>query len=369
MFSTLKKSLLNIPGFRTRRKIVVFESDDWGSVRMPSQTAFTRLSDKGVELESSDSFRYNKYDTVESCDDLSALFETLRSFTGSNGRQPVITAFSLVANPDFEKIQKNNFESYHYETVPATFKRYYPSEDVFSLWKHGIDEGIFVPQFHGREHLNVKAWMDALQQEDRETRAAFNEGVWGFNNRHRYGISYQAAFDLQSRSEVDLHRSILSDGLTIFEHLMGYKASVFVPPNGILNENLYSDLMQYGIRYLFSSKMHRVPEGEGKFKTRIHFIGNRSPAGQRFIIRNAFFEPSTGDHNSVSKCMKDIETAFAFRKPAVISTHRVNFIGRHYEKNRKEGLRQLSELLRGISKKWPDVEFLTSHDLGELMNS
>lgn len=33
-------NLLNIPGWRTNRKIVVIESDDWGSIRMPSQEVY-----------------------------------------------------------------------------------------------------------------------------------------------------------------------------------------------------------------------------------------------------------------------------------------------------------------------------------------
>jgi len=36
----LRKNLVNIPGWRTNRKIVVIESDDWGSVRMPSREVY-----------------------------------------------------------------------------------------------------------------------------------------------------------------------------------------------------------------------------------------------------------------------------------------------------------------------------------------
>ena len=36
ILSGIKKWLINIPGWRTNRHIVVIESDDWGSIRMPS---------------------------------------------------------------------------------------------------------------------------------------------------------------------------------------------------------------------------------------------------------------------------------------------------------------------------------------------
>ena len=37
---TITHNLLNIPGWRTKRHIVVIESDDWGSIRMPSKEVY-----------------------------------------------------------------------------------------------------------------------------------------------------------------------------------------------------------------------------------------------------------------------------------------------------------------------------------------
>ena len=37
---TITHNLLNIPGWRTKRHIVVIESDDWGSIRMPSKDVY-----------------------------------------------------------------------------------------------------------------------------------------------------------------------------------------------------------------------------------------------------------------------------------------------------------------------------------------
>ena len=47
MFVDLKHRLsniiYNIPGWRTKRHIVVIESDDWGAIRMPSRQVFDFL--------------------------------------------------------------------------------------------------------------------------------------------------------------------------------------------------------------------------------------------------------------------------------------------------------------------------------------
>ena len=55
MYRNTWKSLLsvhasNIPGWCTNRKIVVIESDDWGSIRMSSLEAFKKLLKAGTAI-------------------------------------------------------------------------------------------------------------------------------------------------------------------------------------------------------------------------------------------------------------------------------------------------------------------------------
>ena len=44
-------NLSNVKGWRTKRHIVVIESDDWGSVRMSSLESFERLKAAGVPVD------------------------------------------------------------------------------------------------------------------------------------------------------------------------------------------------------------------------------------------------------------------------------------------------------------------------------
>ena len=59
----IKKVLLNILGWKTNRRIVVLVSDDWGSVRTPSDQALTALRDLGVKV---DDCHYMLFDRLES---------------------------------------------------------------------------------------------------------------------------------------------------------------------------------------------------------------------------------------------------------------------------------------------------------------
>ncbi|GAF03251.1 hypothetical protein [Saccharicrinis fermentans] len=51
----------------------------------------------------------------------------------------------------------------------------------------------------------------------------------------------------------------------------------------------------------------------------------------------------------------------------MISSHRVNYVGGLDVQNRSRGLKQLEQLLKQITKTWPDVEFITSEELGKIV--
>ena len=93
---------------------------------------------------------------------------------------------------------------------------------------------------------------------------------------------------------------------------------------------------------------------------------------QRYLTRNCFFEPGSresGDNKDwVNDCMREIEIAFRCHKPATISTHRVNYTGTLHTENRENSLKKLDSLLSTIIKKWPNVEFMTSMELGDLIS-
>ena len=364
----LTRNLSNLPGWRTNRKIVVIESDDWGSIRMPSKDAFEGLVNSGVDIVSGDNLRFNSYDSLASENDLIGLFEVLASVKDKNENSAIMTPICIMANPDFEKIKLSAFQEYFYEPFTETLNRFPDCKNSYTLWNEGVRKHLFVPEFHGREHLNVQVWMKALREKDRDTCLAFECGCWGFNNKHPNSISYQAAFDLENSDEIELQKVILSDGLKLFENMMGYKASYFVPPNGPLSSKLLSTVAKYGVKYVFSPKIQYEPLGNGHTKKVLHWLGQKNKFGQRYITRNCFFEPSDKRKDWVDSCLSDIDIAFKWHKPAVISSHRVNYIGSLDPSNRSHGLNQLEKLIQKIVRKWSEVEFMTSVELGNLLS-
>jgi hypothetical protein len=367
----LLRNISNIPGWRTKRHLVVIESDDWGSVRMPSREVFDNLIRDGIDLLSDEGYRYNKYDSLATSEDLTLLFEVLTSVKDSTGRPAVFTPVSVVANPDFDKIEQSDFSDYFYEPFTNTLKRYPDCEKSFTIWKEGIKSRLFVPQFHGREHLNVKVWMRALKKRDDKTIKAFINKTWGIStaNDPEINVEFQAAFDFIDPDDLKYQKEVIISGLHLFQELFGYHATYFVPPNGPFSSKLEPVCSGAGIRYLSVSKIQDEPQGEGRPKKSLHWPGQKNKTGLTYITRNCFFEPGQPGQDWNDSCLSEISTAFMWRKPAIICSHRVNYIGALYEDNRKNGLAQLSLLLRSIMKSWPDTEFITSAELGEIISN
>jgi len=365
----INKYLSNIPGWRTRKKYVIIESDDWGSIRMPSNEAYNNLIKAGIDLDNDEGRRFNKYDTLATSADLSLLFEVLGSVKDSTNRTAVMTPVSVVANPDFKKISESDFKEYHYESFTETLLKYPGSENSFNIWKEGIQKRLFVPQFHGREHLNVQSWLKALQAENEKVMVAFQNQMWGIStaNDPEIKLELQAAFDFHNQEDLIYQESVIASGLDLFEDLFGFRATYFVPPNGPFSTQLEKVCRQKGIKYIAVSKIQQEPVGGGKFRKNLHWLGQSNKSGILYLTRNCHFEPSQEGRDWVDSCLRDISIAFSLFKPAVVSSHRVNYIGALWEHNRSGGLKQLNTLLNTIIKKWPDTEFITSSELGNLI--
>ncbi|MFH1119640.1 MAG: hypothetical protein V1775_07430 [Bacteroidota bacterium] len=364
----LVRNLINIPGWRTRRHLVVFESDDWGSIRIPSREVYEILLSSGLPV---DEHYFTKNDCLESNDDLELLFEVLTSRRDRKGNHPVITANAVVANPDFDKIKAAGFSAYHYELIGETYKSYPNHSGVMKLWlNHGIGQKLLWPQFHGREHLNVSSWLRSLNTGVRSEKLAFShKAILGMPvpGEPVQPYNYMAAFEYLSESHKKEIELIALSGLELFEKVFGFQSRSFVASCSIQGEHLDPVIKEGGVLYHQCGQQYR-PLGNGRVRIINKLWGQKNKSGQTYWRRNCLFEPSRKpEFDWAGHCMKDINIAFRWGKPAVINSHRVNYSGGIFESNRDNSLVQLKQLIDGILKRWPDAEFITSEDLGNIM--
>lgn len=367
----LSKRIINIPGWHTNRKIVVIESDDWGSFRMPSNLVQKRLIDLGMNLQKDP---YSMYDNLATGDDLSKLFEVLQSVKDKNGNHAIITANTVMVNPDFGKIKSTNFTQYFYEPFTDTLKKSDSHKNAFEQWRIGINAGIFFPQFHGREHVNVNKWLIDLQKNVGSTRLWFENGSFGTSNLvdSNQKQHYMTAWDSNSKSDLEFYRQSITEGMELFKNTFGYTSESIIAPTYCWPVEIESVFKEQGIQFIQGLVSQRIPINNGQKFTFKHtnFQGTKSKSGLVYLGRNAFFEPSMeNSFNWIDNCINRINIAFKYHKPATISAHRLNFIGNLIEKNRDENLKLFRVLLNKIVTLWPEVEFMNSVELGKLINS
>lgn len=368
---TIINNLKNLQGFRTKRKLIVFSVDDYGNVRVDSSEAKSQMEKAGLKAIS----RFDHFDTLETREDLEMLFDTLQSVKDKNGNHAVFTPYSLPCNIDFERMAENGYNEYLYEQLPATYEKkalLQPKayEGTWSLWKEGMKMGLLSPQFHGREHFNVRIFGEKLKKKDKELLVSLQNRSYANIITTGYStIGATAAFEFWDFKENELFKQVIKDGLNAFENVFGYRATNFNAPGAPEHHILHNTLVNSGIKYLDTPWIKIEHQGFGKNKKSMNYTGKQTKDGLLMLARNVAFEPGEIAVNDwVGNAMNQIHIAFRLNKPAIISSHRVNFCGHIDPKNREYGLIILKQLLRKIKERWPDVEFIAADELGKLVD-
>lgn len=366
MIEKAKNLLLNARGYKSDKKLIVIESDDWGSVRMPSKQSYLNLLEEGIRV---DKCGYNSFDNLETVDDMNALLENFNSIKTLTGKRPVLTANTIVANPDYDAIKKDRFQKYSYETFQTSYLRYQGNTDTLNIIKEGIKENLYYPQLHGREHIYLNNWMKALQNDHRETKIAFHNNVYGLSTTITKDVrkSYLTALDFDSVDEILDHEKVLYEASTIFHNSFGFKSKTFIPPNYTWHPLHEPVFQKIGIKYIQGARAQKSPSVQG-YKTIKHFMGKKSNIGLFYFIRNSAFEPSTKKNiDWRKKIIGEAKAAFLLKTPLIISTHRVNFMGGIVESNRTDNLKLFKSILIDLIRIYPEVEFICSAELGRRM--
>lgn len=328
---------------------------------MPSKEVYNNLIANGVKFGKCN---YEKVDTIASSDDLEKLFEICDSFRDINGNPVIITANTVVANPDFGKIKDSGYMEYFYEPIPVTMERYYPNKSPFLLWKEGMEKRIFHPQFHGREHINIPMWLNSLRENHPGARKSFDNGVFSFIVDEKFDkrVKNTSAYNYFNEDEFLFIKQSIVDGADLFEKLFGYRSKSFIAPAYTWDTRIEEVLKDAEILYIQGLISH-FEHGKRYF----NFLGKKNRFGQIYLNRNSNFEYSQNPlFDWETDCLKRIEIAFRWNKPVTISTHRLNFVGALNVKNRDVNLGRFKNLIKQIQKKWPNVEFMTSDELGKL---
>jgi hypothetical protein len=363
MIEDLKSYFFNAKGFKSKKKIVVIESDDWGSVRMPSKKSYDHLLNAGIKV---DKCGYNTFDSLESPEDLEDIFNSFLKIKDFRGNSPIITANTIMANPDYDKIRNNKFEQFYFEPFNQSYTKYQGNQNSLKVIQQGIDQKIYFPQLHGREHIFVNHWMQALRTGEKETMLAFNQHVYGLSTTISSSKrkSYLTALDLNNENEIEAHLTVLSDAQNMFKQHFGFTSSSFIAPNYTWHPKHEIIFKKIGIETIQGGRAQKAPNNLLGYNTIKHYMGKVNYLNQLYLVRNSSFEPSIRPKiHWQKKIIKDAKIAFSVGAPIIISSHRVNFMGGMVQRNRHENLKNFIIILQTLLNSYPDIEFMSTNEL------
>jgi hypothetical protein len=162
---------------------------------------------------------------------------------------------------------------------------------------------------------------------------------------------------------------VIEEGIRRFEDQFGFKSLSTIAPNCAWTNDAEKYWSKNGVRFIQGPYCQEViTRNVCKYKP--HYLGEVLRYGGIYMARNCVFEPARNNNDDQWKrSIKQISQAFSLKHPAVITSHRLNYSGSINEANRYKGLIQLNKLLKEVTKRWPEVHFLSSAELGYMIEN
>ncbi len=349
-----------------KRKTIVFESDDWGGLDrgFPDMATRRKLAKKSAVIRALTVVEHKKrrvkwhMDTLESVGDLEALFKLLLNYCGADGRPAVFTPVYLLASPDYKAIKANGFSEY----VDIGIDKKYPplyrkNGDIIGRAREGMRLGVWVPESHNTRmagHIDPHAWVRLLRdRRDGALNVFFENNMIGFpSDVPRAQLGWE--FDSMGREQL---REWVAVGTRYFCNAFGYAPRAAGISDArtkckVLEEFMEEILVKNGVKLIFNAANRKMGEYDPTTKL-------------TYIKRNVNFEPSIGaEKNRLAwrSAYRAILRAWENNEPAIVGTHRKNYVGIY----QSDGLRQLESLLDIIRRKHPDAVYMASCELEPL---
>lgn len=344
-----------------RHRAVVFESDDWGACEVAATPADAAIvADVWEELHGR---RREVHATLETPGDLALLYDLLAAHPGADGLPAVFTAFVSVANPDFPAIRASGFERYADlaadEAVPHRWQR----GDLVGAWREGIRRGVFAPEYHANlHHTSPVRWLERLR----------SSGPVGEAARRLFDLEvYCQGEHLPEFEGLSLDEEFAwhETGMARFERICGYRPAAAITSDAYPEtETLWALL---GVRTI-CLKSCRVNSGQVVVYPTKPW-NNQDPAvpigachprlDVAYLTRNVFLESAGRPEQSARVAAEVIRARWAEGEPAVISTHRANYVSLD-PALAEDGRRELERLLAALAT--AGARFLTSAEVGDL---
>jgi len=295
---------------------------------------------------------------------LTELLSMLAQHKDAVNRSAILTADMVLAVPDLAKIESTG--QYHRRMLDKDFPA------IFAALQQGIQQDTLVPQLHGMEHLNGKAFAELCRQQDpRLATARATKDWWDWEKLDSpLQGHYVDGRNLPTRAiDAAEANSLVANATQCFTGMFGYPSLSTVAPCYLWNDEIEQCWQQQNIIAIQTAGYRCI----GRNETGHYFqdpplirVGNTNRFAQLYLVRNVMYEPVDGK-NTPTSAFAEAEMAYRQALPVSISTHRYNYT--RSDDECQQAIRGLDHLLGQIRANLPNVRFLASPELGEFLQN
>lgn len=313
------------------RPVLIVESDDWGPGPATDAVVLERLR------------------------------HLLSGYRDAEGRPAVMTLGVVLGKPDGASILASGCQVYHRETLLEA--RYAPIVDAM---RAGCEEGVFALQRHGLEHcwppslLNRARQDEALRQWFADP-AARSETLPSALQSRWAETSTLPSTPLAAQAVA----AAVREEQALFSGIFAQAPTVAVPNTFVWDDAVERAWAETGVRCVVTCGRQfegRAAGGGLMPSTRTIRNGERGVAGVCYVVRDAYFEPLRG-HRAEDVWAAVVQRT-ALGRPTLLETHRESFIE---PASAEAALAELGRALGGVLKRCPDVCFITTEQLANIL--
>lgn len=309
-----------------RFPILVIESDDWGAGPLAQAGALRRLS------------------------------ELLQRVRDRSGRAALMTLGVVLEVPDGPRVAASGFREYH--GLPLAHACF---DGVRAAMREGIAAGVFAPQLHGQCHYWPPALL-AAAQDDPKVRAwlTTSEPAATEDLPSPLQSRWVDASSLPSRALTpDAIRQAATDEASAYRAEFGNAPHVAVATTFVWNDAVEAAWAQAGVEAIITPGRRatcRTDTGPPGCVDATMFTGERSLAGQTYLVRDVYLEPALG--HAPRRLPDGLLARTRQGRACLVETHRFNFL-----QAPDASLTALETGLRAALDACPDLRFASSLEI------
>jgi len=345
------------PGFRFSRPLVLLQSDDWGRVGVRDAEGLEELRAAGLNVGERP---YDLY-SLETAEDVHEVAELLHGLRDSAGQPPCLEMNFVVANVDFTASAANGFREIALKQLADGLPGRWKRPGLLDAYHAGIQGKVFSPALHGTTHFCQQAVARELSSGGE--RADLLRTLWKSETPYIYWRMPWVGYEYWDPERAPAQRFIpeteqarwIDWAAEAYRKLFGERAVSACAPGYRAETTTHHEWKNAGVRI--------VQNGPGS---------TRAPHWDEFGLLHTYrsldFEPALNPQMRWEDLLQEAAPWLTRGLPFVLSVHSINFHST-LAPNRQRTLPMLREMLGALTKKYPDLLFVNSRQLLDIMET